>query len=111
MKAPDVLRCAGPDAVTQALAVVTACLVDPNCVLEGSDRATSAIDTMSDEEHGSMAGASNFMGLKLGLAASLLAITVGTSYLPLAFMWSPHYNVRLLENSPILPSGYQLRLS
>ena len=92
---PPHLLCAGSDSVAEALAFVTACLVDPNCVLERSTTAAADEPITGDDGHsGHGDGDGKFVGLKIGLAAAFLAMTIITSYLPLVFMFSRHYTVR-----------------
>lgn len=93
-------RCgAGGDGVTEALAYITACLIDPGCVLEQSAAAAAMLEDDHDD-HGSGSGAGKHIGLKVGMACAWFVLTVAASYLPLVFSFSRHYDVRL----PLLPS-------
>lgn len=92
------------EAVRDALAYITACLIDSTCVLEGSPARAAEIsgddhDDHDDHGHGAHdgEGAKNHLGLKLGLGAAFFVLTVVSSYLPMLFMWSEHYNVRTLQ--------------
>eukprot|EP00892_Ulva_mutabilis_P009091 jgi/Ulvmu1/6554/UM003_0188.1 len=77
-------------AVKDALAYITACRIDPTCMVEGDAAAGDADGDHDEHDHGS--DAAKHIGLKIGLAATFLGMTVVTSYLPLLFMWSSSYH-------------------
>eukprot|EP00892_Ulva_mutabilis_P009092 jgi/Ulvmu1/6555/UM003_0190.1 len=88
-EASELIR--GEQAVQDALMYITACIIDPACVLDGAPD----IDTDGHGDHGDAddhSGSSyDHLALKLGLAAAFFAMTVAASYLPLIFMWSSNY--------------------
>jgi hypothetical protein len=72
--------------VRDALRFITACTIDRSCHIEPPEMVGTA-PTASASDSGSL------LGLKFGLAAAFLAMTVVASYLPCLFRWSSHYQV------------------
>lgn len=69
-----------------ALAFIMACHVDSGCTVEGEESV--------EAEDRSVEQPSKLWGLKIGLAASFIAITVVASFLPSIFMRWRSYEVR-----------------
>lgn len=86
---------AGESAVTEALAFVTACLVDSSCVLDSDGHRVNADKDGADEDAPGDAGA--HIGLKLALALAMIAQTVLSSYVPyFSSKWDTLHEVRPL---------------
>ena len=78
-------RTADEARVTSALQLITACVVDSSCSLEGQVVPEDEHDDEKDDD---------LFGLQVGLAFGFLILTIIGSYLPLSFCRSRHYSVR-----------------
>jgi hypothetical protein len=87
MKDMYIGMCADMATVERVVAFITACQVDANCHLRSAAAAESEIDRSR--------GVSLF-GLKVGLALSIVAMTMTSSFIPAAVMQLPMFNVRRL---------------
>jgi hypothetical protein len=73
--------------VERALAFITACQVDVNCVLESGEPEDVLMEESNDK--------STYMGLKIGIALGFIPMTILSSFIPVLFMNSKFYGVRI----------------
>jgi hypothetical protein len=100
MKGMYIGMCADMATVERVVAFITACQVDGNCHLRSAAAAQSETDRSRDV---------TLFGLKVGLALSIIAMTVTSSFIPAAVMQLPMFNVRRLLTALLHDAVHELQ--